>query len=397
MVGCAPAGARALAKGDRLLKEKKYPEAVQKFEEATTAFPKNAEAWNHLAVGYQYAGNLKKSASAFQKALSLNPNLTAARRNLGLLYFEQRNFSAALLELTTFTQLEQKNAEGWFYRGLAEMQLARTSPPLEKVRQFESAKRSLDYSQKLHPSAETLNLTGLLQVQRGRVREAIPFFTAALQQQPDFSPAILNLAVTHQHLNERKRALDFYKKFLSIARQAPETSQVHRAIQQLESELTPVKNDPAPARIVATNPTPTIANKPVVASNAPPAPRTETNFTKPLVAARQPTILSSPKAQPLPQKEIPVVVATLPEEPLIKPAGNVIDEVQTAPERSNETNPAADSVRVAIPPAEKGAGVLTRLNPTTWFRRKPKYTPLTTQLPGEKSSIEKPAPTEVID
>ncbi len=385
-IGCAPAGARALVKGERLLKEGKYSEAVQKFEEAAKAYPHSAKAWNYLGLGYQYSGDQKKAAQAYQQALALDRNLTAARYNLGALYLEQNFFPAAISELTTFTQLEPNNADGWMKLGLAQLQLASSLSGVEKNRQLDAAKKNFDSAQKLRPSAETLNAIGLLQMQRGRPRDAIPSFTSALQQQPDYAPAALNLAVVyHQHLNERHLALLNYRKFLSVAKQAPEVAQVQKVVRQLENDLNPsvvVASAPPTAK-----PPATLASKGASPSNAAPT-KTETNFSK--TTSKAPPIISSPKAQPSPRREAHVEVTKLPDEPPLKSAPDVPAIENPAPLSTSSEPPPRTFNRAPLP--EKGAGTLTKINPANWFKRKPKQTPPSiTELPATRPSIEKSA------
>ncbi|MEO6035971.1 MAG: tetratricopeptide repeat protein, partial [Verrucomicrobiota bacterium] len=271
--GCAPAGTRALAKGEKLLKAGKYPEAVMKFEEATTAFPNHAKAWNQLGLGYQYAGYPRKAAQAYQKALTLDRNLTAASYNLGMLFFEQRNFPDAIARLTTFIQLEPKNPDGWLELGLAQMQYANTVPAAEKARQLEAAKKNLEWAQKIRPSAQTLNAIGMVQIQRGRPREAVPSFAAALKLDPNYAPAYLNLAVANQQPpNDNKQALVNYRQFLSIAKSAPERASVQAAVAQLENDLNPPQSIPTFAQTNVTKPAPTFR-----ATNVTVAPKIPTN------------------------------------------------------------------------------------------------------------------------
>ena len=376
--GCAPAGARALLKGERLIKEGKYAEAVKSFEEATAALPDNAKAWNHLGLGYQYAGDPKRAAQAYQKALTLDRNLAEARFNLGSLNLDQNNLAAAIADLTTYTQLNAKNPDGWLKLGLAQKRLGAASAGAEKNRQLEAAKKNLETAQKLRPSAEALNAIGLIQIQRGQPRDAIPSFTAALQLEPNFSDALLNLAVVyHQYLNDRRLALVNYRQFLSVAKQAPEVAQVQVIVRQLESELNPpATHSPAPV-----SPKPQTAapsNAAAVVASVPP-PKTEMNIPKPVVLAKPPTNLASPKAQPLPvipKNEVPVEITRLPDEVPVKPAQeiqglNVVKPVATVSNNSAATAPPPPPVRQTVAP-QKGPGVLTRLNPVTWFKRKPK-------------------------
>lgn len=374
--GCAPAGARALRKGERLIKEGKYSEAVKKFEEATTALPNNAKAWNHLGFGHQYAGDPKKAAQAYQQALSLDRNLATARYNLGLLHFEQRNFSGAIIELTTFTSLDAKNSEGWLKLGTAQMQLAALVSGVEKPRLLDAAKKNLDTAQKLHPSAEALNAMGMIQIQRGRPRDAIPSFTAALQQEADYAPALLNLAVVyHQYLNERRLALMSYRQFLKVAKDSPDAPRVQMVARQLENELNPP--------VAVANPPAVVPSKPQAPANISAPAKTEINLPKVVATPKPAPILSAPKAQPVPKKETPIEVARVPDEKPIKPAQDVLftNSGKSLVNISNEPVEPPNPVR-ETKSSEKGSGLLTKLNPVGWFKRKLIPAKPTTQLPS---------------
>lgn len=396
--GCAPAGARALKKGEELIQEGKYSEAVKQFEEATTALPNNPKAWNHLGLGYQYAGDPKKAVQAYRQALTLDRNLTAARLNLGSLYAEQRDFPAAIAELTTFVQLEPKNPDGWLKLGSVQTQLALASAGSEKTRQLEAAKRSLDYSEQLQASPETLNAIGMVQIQRGRYREAIPNFTEALKLQPDYAPALLNLAVVyHQYTGDRRSALENYRKFLSAAKQAPEVAQVQATVRQLENELNPrpALTAPTPAPTTATP-----ARTPVAVTPAPiAAPKAEVSVTKSVPATKPaPTpapAISSPKAsqtvqrKPAPvEKPEAVEVATLPDEPPpVKAARDVPTASVTPPVATISNTPLEPVNPVRATEPAKTTGTLSKLNPVSWFKKKPKATTPVTDLPKTQPSI----------
>ncbi len=403
--GCAPAGARALLKGERLIKEGKYAEAVKSFEEVTAALPDNAKAWNHLGLGYQYAGDPKKAAQAYQTALKLDRNFAEARYNLGSLYLDQNNLAAAITDLTTYTQFNPKNPDGWLKLGLAQKRLGMASAGAEKIRQLDFAKKNLEAAQKIQPSAEALNAIGVIQIQRGHARDAIPYFTTALQLQPNFSDALLNLAVVyHQYVNDRRLALLNYRQFLAVAKQAPEAAQVQLIVRQLESELNPPAArppvTPTPVPVVSKPATAVASNVPAVVASVPP-PKTETNLPKPAVVAKPPVaVVASPKAQTqlapqhvpqvqplpppvaLPKKEVPVEVTRLPDPVPIKSAQeiqglNIVKPVIAISSNNTAAAAPANSVRQTTAP-QKNPSVVARLNPVTWFKRKPKaITPMT--------------------
>jgi Flp pilus assembly protein TadD len=58
-----------------------WKEATYRWEKATQIDPTYAEAWNNLAIGYEYAGRFEDAEMAYQRALKLDPNNTMIRQN----------------------------------------------------------------------------------------------------------------------------------------------------------------------------------------------------------------------------------------------------------------------------------------------------------------------------
>ena len=65
-----------------LLRQKRYDEAIEKFEKQVRLAPDNANAHDSLGDGYRAAGRLQDTADAYRKALEIDPNFTAAKRHL---------------------------------------------------------------------------------------------------------------------------------------------------------------------------------------------------------------------------------------------------------------------------------------------------------------------------
>src|ERR1051326_4758497 len=93
--GCGDPGARALLQGERLVREHRFSEAIDKLQLATRLMPREAQAWNHLGLAYHGAGQVQEAARAYQQALTLNRNLPAVHYNLGCLHLEQNNLPSA--------------------------------------------------------------------------------------------------------------------------------------------------------------------------------------------------------------------------------------------------------------------------------------------------------------
>lgn len=61
-----------------------WKEATYRWEKATEIDPTYAEAWNNLAIGYEYAGRFEDADAAYQRALKLDPKNTMIRQNYDL-------------------------------------------------------------------------------------------------------------------------------------------------------------------------------------------------------------------------------------------------------------------------------------------------------------------------
>src|ERR1700722_3219212 len=103
LAGCGPPGSHALIKGKKLLDEGDYADAADEFKAATEVMTTNAEAWNYLGVAEEHAGQYEESASAYQRALELDRDLTEAHYNLGCLWLDQNRLSDAVGEFTVYT------------------------------------------------------------------------------------------------------------------------------------------------------------------------------------------------------------------------------------------------------------------------------------------------------
>ncbi|HKS35823.1 MAG TPA: tetratricopeptide repeat protein, partial [Verrucomicrobiae bacterium] len=360
---------------------------------------------------YHHAGRSDDAVRAYQQALALDRNLVAARFNLGALYLEENNLPAAVTELTTFTGLQPGSSDGWLKLGTAQL----------RARQLDAAEKNFHQAIRLNSrSAEAVNGLGLVQMQRRRYQDAWQQFCAALRQQPDYPPALLNAAiVSQQHLNNRAFALQRYREYLALKPAPPGQAEVRLIVSQLESELSPRVR---PAISGATNPPPQLASpirqtEPPMTTNTSPLAAQNGKISAPTSA---PTVLVPPRVAPAtsappartvasnaaapnriesaptaPQKNVELV--RLDSEEPVKPVRDVPASIPPASQRTetvsskNGSGPSGDSgpsptkpltnSSAARPTNEKPA-LVTRLNPKNWFRATDR--PSTARVPEER-------------
>ena len=96
LIGCGAPGPRALVKGERLVRQGSYAQAVAQLERATQLLPTNALAWNYLGLAYHGNNQPLLATRAYRQAITLNNKLSAARYNLGCVYLEQNDLAPAI-------------------------------------------------------------------------------------------------------------------------------------------------------------------------------------------------------------------------------------------------------------------------------------------------------------
>ena len=86
LLGCnAIEGARLYRDGTRSLERGDTESAVRSLERAAERTPDASEVQNHLGIAYLAAGRRDDALHAFERAVALDCNNVAARRNLALL------------------------------------------------------------------------------------------------------------------------------------------------------------------------------------------------------------------------------------------------------------------------------------------------------------------------
>lgn len=345
--GCSPPGPRALLRGKKLMEQGHYSEAVEELKAAVSLMGTNAQAWNELGLACHYAGQVTNAILGYQRALALNHDLVEAHYNLGCLYLEQGRLDSARSELTSYTSLRRGSVDGWLKLGTAELRFSRLPAAVRAV-ELASAEQSYSQAFRLAPqNPEALNGLGLIQLQRNRPREAALYFSHALKLQPDYAPALLNLAVVSQlYLNNPLQALQKYREYLALPNHPGHEESVQAAERQLEMELSPARAA-APGQAPARAPQSAIATAPTLHAEKP-------SETPPPAVEARPASAASTQDQNV---EVTRVSPGLD----AKPAQDVASSPQS-PAPSQAKPPTAASKKEKADKAEK-RGFFSRINP----------------------------------
>jgi tetratricopeptide (TPR) repeat protein len=390
LTGCGPPGPRDLRKGERLIQSGEFAAALPVLDEGVQLLrdaPGNvqATAWNLVGLAQHGSGHPEEAARAYLEALKLDRNLWAADYNLGCLRLEQTNFLEAIDYLTTYTTSCPKDINGFLLLGRARLKLAMDRAGSEKARQMqlESARWDFDSAEKIRGTAEACNDLGLIDLMQRRtpgsdpLKASIASFRLALQDEPHYPPALLNLAIVLQrYANDPHEALQTYREYLDLKPAMPDAGEVEKVARQLDTELRISITPPKAEHPVAPTNSSVSRQPPVVVENplpkpAPPPIVKAAPKEKPVVLAQ----VSPPPANPSPQT--PVETSTAP-------------VIQTNPPESavNPSTNAATTTPEVAPPEEKRSTLVQKLNPLNWFG-KSKKTDASETATGEAAVVER--------
>ncbi|HEV7928318.1 MAG TPA: tetratricopeptide repeat protein [Verrucomicrobiae bacterium] len=400
VTACGPPGARELRQGEKYIQAGQFTEAITVLREATRVLadaphPIQAKAWNLLGLACQDLGQFDVADNDYRLALKLDRDNAVVDYNLGCLRILQANFPGAIDYLTTYVALRPKDVQGYLRLGSAHFRFAlEQRNATERTRLLEAARRDWEAAEAVSATPDAANDLGMLQMQRRQptaetIRAAEANFELALKRDPQFAPALLNLAiVSQQYLRNTPQALQLYRQYLTINSNSPHGKEVTRLVHDLDMSQR-ISITPDTAGTPAPRP-----SRPAVKTNVPPSNAASAAPKPP--STGQITISTSTPAPPL---------ANAPSSP--PQVSNVAPVVQAPGETTPDANASAsvpDPV-VTDTGAQPHTPINQRLNPLHWFSGKPKtndqdsadepplvapgtryeYPPFVTLIPGDRA------------
>ncbi|MFA6562312.1 MAG: tetratricopeptide repeat protein [Verrucomicrobiia bacterium] len=290
VAGCGPldpqsqvnASAEALARGDST----NLVRAVYLLEQAARDLPGDARCQNLYGQALYEFGKPKEAAEAFQKAVVCDKNNPAFRYNLGLAAYAQRDFATALEQFQSCTALDPRNVSAWLFLGATYLNLNKLDES------YRATRNAYDMDPN---SAEALSNLAVISCRRGRPRDAETWLNNALRVTPNNPQVVLNMARLYEiELKDKKRALEFYRRYTALAPDSQLRFTVLRSTRQLELDLN-LPPSPLPTAVAtamaATNAQPVVAAAPIIVNTSTPTP------TVTLTSELQPTALDALIAQ----------------------------------------------------------------------------------------------------
>jgi len=197
--------------------------AVEEFQRALDLDPRNADALNGMAYGYESAGRIAEAEATYKKAVALRPDYWDGYNTLGLFYHRQRRPDDAIAQLRHAVELTPDNPAA--YNNLATAYFD-TGRPQDLV----LAEKALRKSIELGPTYNAFTNLGYLYLKQERYAESAEMTRKALQLNDKDFIVWENLECAYQWLGDNHKAAMAREKAVVLLEQAaksnPRDSQV---------------------------------------------------------------------------------------------------------------------------------------------------------------------------
>lgn len=193
-----------------------------------------AGAMTYMAYDKFFAGKHAKApavAAAIPKAEDAKSKQAEADRlkEDATKAFHQNNLDEALVRLTAASQLNPLDAEIWNNMGL----ISKRKGDAVKARDY------FEKALQIKPECpECLNNLAVLDIKEGALDQAKERLSKAMSLSPDYADAAFHMAVISEEQGDKRLAAAYYKKFLSLKKDAPQKlmDDVRKHVEDLESE-----------------------------------------------------------------------------------------------------------------------------------------------------------------
>jgi tetratricopeptide (TPR) repeat protein len=169
-----------LEEGARLMREKRWEEAVRFFEGMARRSPGQEQVYYQLGVSYLELGQFQKAEEALKRSLRLNPESTPAYLQLARLYEETQRLEEALSAYERIIVVD----------------------PMGEMAEFSLLKKSL--------------IEGIFLARSGNFDGALRFFKSAAEIAPDDPAAHYNIGQVYLRKKDEPRAEEAFRKVIAL-------------------------------------------------------------------------------------------------------------------------------------------------------------------------------------
>jgi tetratricopeptide (TPR) repeat protein len=184
-------------KGDDLMLQKRYHEALEAYEESVTIDPYNSISWNKLGVAHMTTGRYEDAVLAFRSATNIDPFYTDAWNNMGDSLTVLGRYQDALDAYNHALMVNQNDLYALLHKGIS---LQETGDSAQAMGIYEEVILIADREMRKHPNyaefdARIWAIKGEALFRLGRFEEAVTAYDAALRINPKYDTALKGKSV----------------------------------------------------------------------------------------------------------------------------------------------------------------------------------------------------------
>ena len=187
-------------------------------EQAIKSNPRSAFAYFIHGNEVAKRGDTAQAMNNFSRALAIHPNYAEARFNHATLLFQQKKYDQSLEDLNMLISYlpDYGQGEAFYLRGKAKarlrdmngayadleaaVKLNPTNPGMKQTLETCNRERSLAIE---NNAAIMSNNAGIAAAKSGKYKEALIYFTKAVNENPKFEEAVSNLETCKRALKEQ--------------------------------------------------------------------------------------------------------------------------------------------------------------------------------------------------
>ncbi len=188
---------KLMGKGNGLLFQDKFNEAVKWYKKSLEIAPNFITAYDNIGIALARQGKLEEAVGYYKKALEKNPNLPLTHNNLGNVFRRQERFTEAIESYKRALQINPYAPEVYSNLGNVFVRLGK----IEQAIEFYREGLTMGFN---HP--EIYNNLGNAFAFKGNLIEAVKNYKKALEVKPGFEQAQYNLEAVAKEIERRKKS-----------------------------------------------------------------------------------------------------------------------------------------------------------------------------------------------
>lgn len=214
--------------GEVYLKQENYTAALRELLEAEQLYSKDHFLHNDLGIAYRKKGFVEKAIYHFEKAIELKPDYTPAINNLGTVYFDKKDYDAAIAYFKKASEKILYATPYYAFYNLGKAYYEKKEYGLSEkyyMKAVDSEPKFLD----------PLVGLGRVYIATGKISDAISALTSAIKQYPQYARAYFYLGQAYTVIKDYKRALLAYQKAFEIEPNTPLSRDSEQEMKKLKN------------------------------------------------------------------------------------------------------------------------------------------------------------------